>query len=405
MNMKRYIVLVVATMMVVGTWAQNATSSPSSRFGYGELNSNLPGAYRAMGGVGVGMRSNKVINPAQPASYTACDSMTFMFDLGGSLLYTQYGDANGTNNRVNGNLEYMTLQFPLWKRYIAMSLGVNPYSAVGYEFELTDSINADYVYTKSYSGTGGFTQVYGGMSFNICDWAALGVNAYYMFGNVTQRRSLNFTNASLDSVSQADNMRASSLRLRYGVQLFHTFGKHGVALGAIYEHKQKFSRMTYEQIENTTSDTVATMDKGFEMPMMFGVGLSYDYANRILIGVDYQYQDWKNASYFGEYNGLKAKSRWAIGMEYRNDPLSRKYIDRMMWRVGMNYSTSYTGSYDQPEIGATIGVGLPLRTVGTVINATLEYGHRGNKNVLQENYLRLVVNASISEHWFFKRKL
>ena len=405
MNMKRYIVLVVATMMVVGTWAQNATSSPSSRFGYGELNSNLPGAYRAMGGVGVGMRSNKVINPAQPASYTACDSMTFMFDLGGSLLYTQYGDANGTNNRVNGNLEYMTLQFPLWKRYIAMSLGVNPYSAVGYEFELTDSINADYVYTKSYSGTGGFTQVYGGMSFNICDWAALGVNAYYMFGNVTQRRSLNFTDASLDSVSQADNMRASSLRLRYGVQLFHTFGKHSVALGAIYEHKQKFSRMTYEQIENTTSDTVATMDKGFEMPMMFGVGLSYDYANRILIGVDYQYQDWKNASYFGEYNGLKAKSRWAIGMEYRNDPLSRKYIDRMMWRVGMNYSTSYTGSYDQPEIGATIGVGLPLRTVGTVINATLEYGHRGNKNVLQENYLRLVVNASISEHWFFKRKL
>jgi hypothetical protein len=92
-------------------------------------------------------------------------------------------------------------------------------------------------------------------------------------------------------------------------------------------------------------------------------------------------------------------------MEYRNDPLSRRYIDRMMWRVGMNYSTSYTGSYDQPEIGATIGVGLPLRTVGTVINATLEYGHRGHKNVLQENYLRLVVNASISEHWFFKRKL
>ena len=81
MNMKRYIVLVVAMMMVAGAWAQNATSSPSSRFGYGELNSNLPNAYRAMGGVGVGMRSNKAINPAQPASYTACDSMTFMFDI------------------------------------------------------------------------------------------------------------------------------------------------------------------------------------------------------------------------------------------------------------------------------------------------------------------------------------
>ena len=35
MNYKRYIVIAVATMMVVGAWAQNATSSPSSRFGYG----------------------------------------------------------------------------------------------------------------------------------------------------------------------------------------------------------------------------------------------------------------------------------------------------------------------------------------------------------------------------------
>ena len=46
MNMKKYIVIVVAAMMAVGACAQNATSSPSSRFGYGELNDNLPGAYR-----------------------------------------------------------------------------------------------------------------------------------------------------------------------------------------------------------------------------------------------------------------------------------------------------------------------------------------------------------------------
>ena len=88
MNFKRYIVIVVAAMMAVGAWAQNATSSPSSRYGYGELNDNLPTAYRAMGGVGLGMRSNKAINPAQPASYTGVDSLTFMFDIAGSFLYT-----------------------------------------------------------------------------------------------------------------------------------------------------------------------------------------------------------------------------------------------------------------------------------------------------------------------------
>ena len=32
--------------------AQNGSSSPYSRFGYGDLNDNVPNTYRAMGGVG-----------------------------------------------------------------------------------------------------------------------------------------------------------------------------------------------------------------------------------------------------------------------------------------------------------------------------------------------------------------
>ena len=406
MNYKRYIVIAVATMMVVGAWAQNATSSPSSRFGYGELNDNLPGAYRAMGGVGTGMRSNKAINPSQPASYTGGDSLTFMFDIAGSFLYTNYGDMNGQRNRLNGNLEYITMQFPLWKRYVAMSVGVTPYSAVGYNFALSDSTTSGHQFTKTYSGEGGFTQVYGGLSVNICDWVALGANVYYMFGETTQKRALTFVDANLKSVEQGDYLHVNSLRLRYGMQLFHTFGKHAVVLGGMFENKQRFSRCEYQQIETNSADTVTTMDAGFEMPMMYGAGLSYAYNNRILIGLDYMCQDWANAYYFGEKTSLKTRHRYAIGAEYRNDPTSRKYVDQIYWRVGANYTTSYTNQYNQAELGVTLGIGFPLRTVGTVINTTVEYGRRGlSAGVLNENYLRLVINASIAEHWFFKRKL
>ena len=398
-------------MMVAGAWAQNATSSPSSRFGYGELNSNLPNAYRAMGGVGVGMRSNKAINPAQPASYTACDSLTFMFDIAGSFLYTNYGDANGATNRLNGNLEYMTIQFPLWRRYIAMSVGVNPYSAVGYKFALNDSLKQgdEYVYhhTKAYSGEGGFTQVYGGLSFNICDWVALGVNAYYMFGEITQSRSLNFRDAAIDSVSQMDYLRANSFRLRYGLQFFHTFGKHTIVLGGVFENKQRFSKSEYTQIESTTSDTVDMMDSAFEMPMMYGAGISYNYAGRLTLALDYQCQDWTKTLYFNQEDKLKVRNRWVFGAEYRHDPTSRDYAEQMYWRLGANYTTSYSLETAAPEIGVSVGMGFPLRTIGTVINTTFEYGHRGGFSgaELAENYLRFVVNASIAEHWFFKRKL
>ena len=119
--------------------AQNGTSSPFSRYGYGDLNENVPGAYRALGGVGIGMRSNKVINPSQPASYTACDSLTFMFDIAASGMWDQYKDASGVQNKGNGNLEYVTIQVPLWKQWIAASVGVLPYGSVGYAFSLNDS--------------------------------------------------------------------------------------------------------------------------------------------------------------------------------------------------------------------------------------------------------------------------
>lgn len=404
--MKRTVLILLVVSLAVCVNAQNATSSPSSRYGYGELNDNLPASYRAMGGVGIGMRSGKAINSAQPASYTACDSMTFMFDIAGSLLYTNYGDAFGRRNRMNGNLEYVTLQFPIWKHYIAFSAGMTPYSAVGYDFAISDSLNSDYHYTKSYAGEGGITQVYGGLSFNICDWVALGVNAYYMFGSVTQSRTLSFSESSLNTIKQSDDLHINSLRLRYGIQLFHTWGDHTIVLGGVLENKQRFSRSEYLQVESTTSDTVSSISGAFEMPMMYGAGLSYNYGNRLTVALDYQCHDWSKAQYFNQTSSLRARQRWSAGVEYRHNPMSRNYAERMYWRAGFNYATSYAVDMTRPDIGVSVGMGFPLRTVGTVINTTFEYGHRSaGVGLLSENYLRFVVNAAISETWFFKRKL
>jgi hypothetical protein len=323
-------------------------------------------------------------------------------------LYTNYGDAYGQRNRVNGNLEYVTLQMPLWRQHIALSAGVTPYSAVGYNFSLSDSINSDYHYTHTYSGEGGFTQVYGGLSFNICNWVALGVNAYYMFGDLTKLRSQSFVETNVKGASQTDFLSISSLRLRYGAQFFHTFGKHTVVLGGVFENKQRFSKSDYMQVETTTNDTVATMANAFEMPMMYGAGISYNYADRLTVALDYQCQDWTKTKYFDKENVLNSRQRWALGVEYRHDPLGRDYIDRVCWRLGANYSTSYAmTTTNVPEFGISLGFGLPLRTVATMINTTVEYVHRGalDQGALSENSLRLVISAAIAENWFFKRKL
>ncbi|MBR6018421.1 MAG: hypothetical protein IK073_07360 [Paludibacteraceae bacterium] len=404
----RNILIAWALVCSVMATAQNQTSSPFSRYAYGDLNDNVPIAYRAMGGLGIGMRNNKVICSAQPASYTACDSLTFMFDIAASAMWSRYSDASGMRNKANGNLEYIALQFPIYKRYIAFSAGVLPYSSVGYDIAISDSINSDYHYTKSYLGEGGISQVYAGLGFNICDWVALGANVYYMFGDVQRARTLTFTESGLHSTLQDEILSVSSVRLRYGLQLFHTFDEHSFTVGGIFENKMKLNS-EYYAVETSTDDSVFTSKGGFETPMMYGAGLSYTWANRLTVGLDFQRQCMASALYYydtGAASGLQDRNKYAFGVEYRHNPQGRRYVDRVMWRCGLSVADEYLRTIQAKAYTASIGVGFPLRNAGTILNTTLEYQHRGNQAAgLVDNSLRLTINASIAENWFFKRKL
>ena len=119
------------TQLVV--FGQNNTSSPYTRLGYGDLADRSFGAGRAMGGVGIGLRSPKQINPMNPASYSCMDSLTFIFDFGASFQSARYSDGTNKYKNLNGNIEYLAVQFPI-TRWLAMSAGLLPYSFVGYKF-------------------------------------------------------------------------------------------------------------------------------------------------------------------------------------------------------------------------------------------------------------------------------
>ncbi len=404
-QMKRTILILCSLLLALtGVRAQNATSSPSSRFGYGEMNDNAPTAYRGMGGVATGMRRNSAINSAQPASYTVCDSVTFMFDLAGSGLWTRYEDSNGHRNRANGNLECVTLQFPIWKQHIAFSAGVLPYSSVGYNFALTGT-EAGYDYTINYEGEGGITNVYAGLGFNILNWFAFGANAYFMFGDVTNGIHLTFDNSKLHESLMYQNMTVRSFRFRYGAQLFHTFAdRHEVVLGGVFENRQKL-RGSFVQYELNTLDSVLVKDDGFQLPLYYSAGFSYCYDNRLLIAADYSSHLWSEARYFGTAGSLHNRSSINFGVEYRHNPMSRDYAQRMFWRLGASVHQSYVRQTGAQDFTLTLGLGFPLRTSASHFNLALEYDHRRAAAQLTENNLRLTVNIAVAENWFFKRKL
>lgn len=388
--------------------AQNMTSSPYSRYAYGDMNENVPVGFRSMGGVGIGMRNNRAINPAQPASYTSCDSLTFMFDIAASANWSRYRDAGGMKNKANGNLEYVTMQFPLFKQWIAMSIGLQPYSSVGYNITLSDSIPG-YHYQKNYNGDGNISQVYGGLSFNIMNWFAVGANIYYMWGDLNHMRTLAFTETGLNPTVQDEMLSVSSMRLRYGAQFFHTFGKHTVNLGAVFENKMKL-HSNFILIETQTNDSIPIYQDGWQVPMVWGVGASYNWDNRLTVAFDFERQCMASALYNGllgndPLNGLQDRNRYAFGAEYRHNAMGRKYAERMLWRAGVSVQDEYLASIGAKKITASVGIGFPLWTIGTVINLGVEYSHRGSSAGLEDNSFRFTIGASVAENWFFKRKL
>ena len=408
MSELKNIFVLAALLLSVTLSAQNLTSSPYSRYAYGDLNENVPTAYRAMGGVGFGLRNNRIICPAQPASYTACDSLTFMMDVAASASWSRYQDVTGMRNKANGNLEYLTIQVPLWKKWIAMSVGLLPYSSVGYSISLSDSTGVGgYHYTTDYEGAGNISEVYGGLSFNICNWFAVGANVYYMWGNLSHLRTLVFKETGLNQTIQDEILSVSSVRLRYGAQFFHTWGDHSVNVGAIFENKMKLNSALI-LIETQTNDSIPIYQDGWQLPMVWGVGASYNWANRLTVAFDFERQCMASAMYNGYpgyRSGLRDKNRYSFGVEYRHDPAGRKYAERMLWRAGVSVQDEYLASIGAKRVTAGIGIGFPLYNIGTIINMGVEYTHRGSAASLEENSLRLTIGASIAETWFFKRKL
>lgn len=421
---KNKVLLLIIFSLIITQFSisQNNTNSPYTRFGFGELSDANSGEQRAMGGVAIGARSNQNINVVNPASYSSVDTMTFMFDVGVSALASRFSDPNGAKTTMNGNIEYITMQFPIYK-WLGFSAGLLPYSFSGYNFYTTESkimptntsTPETIEYTKTFSGLGGISQVYGGLSANLFNHVALGVNAYYMFGNVSNYRSLSFTNSTgFTTTTQMNYITASNFRFRLGAQFYNTFDKkHNVTLGLIYEQKAKFNGSYSEINSGVLTDTIeAPGGDEFDLPTMYGFGLYYTYDNKLSIGADYSLQKWGEARFMGSTGTLNDRSKIAIGLEYQPNYRGRKFSDKMKYRAGFNMSDAYykvDGIIPPQNFGISFGLGLPLYNKATnstsMLSTTFEYGKIGSTTLLREDYFKFTLNVAFNEHWFFKRKL
>lgn len=413
----RMLVMVAVMVAAMPARGQMSTNSPFTRYGYGQMVDGTFGRSQAMGDVAIGIYSPTQINPVNPATYTSTDSTTFLFEIGISGLVSNFRSNGASTNKFTGTLDYVAFQTPITK-WLGASAGLIPYSYVGYNYEVSDSIalagtENQNLYTQNFQGNGGVSQVYLGLSFNILDYVTFGANGYYMFGNLNHYRTMEYTSSDLSGYPTVCKTQEhiSNFNVRFGLQYHQKFGKdHKLNLGAIYEFKTKLSgdyTMTLMGVD-TLTESVKSKDY-FEMPQMWGVGFSYTYANRLTVGADFTMHEFSKAKFAGVTDTLANRMKISVGAEYINNPMGRRYVDRMYWRLGANYRNSYVRIGDQStrDFSITMGIGFPLRTSKTIIHFNMEYGNIGSGQftALKENYFKFGFSFALNETWFMKNKI
>jgi hypothetical protein len=374
-----------------------------------------------MGGASIASRNSLQINTANPASYTAVDSLAFLFEFGVNGKFSKYKSdiANMETNDVN--FRYMVMNFQI-TNWLATSLGLMPYSDVGYDVKINETVdNTGDVYSNYY-GEGSLSRAYFGAAFEPVKNISIGANLNYLFGTLNRNSEVYFLGASdFYNIQKYQKIRVRDFGLNLGLQATIPMkDKQHIVLGAVLENKPEYtafiSDITQKNLTSgstTDQDTLNFQDeeKGkIQFPLTYGFGFSYVKEDKMEVNFDYLHQSWSKAKFFGSTDPvLTDLDKFAIGAEWIPDRFSiRSYLNKVAYRAGVKYEKSYLLLNNQQinDFGISFGVGLPIYRSNSTVNVSAEIGRRGTKkyNLVVENYAKFNLSVSLYDLWFIKRK-
>lgn len=400
----------------------NNTESPYSRFGIGELTSQTATSSRAMGGVGIALRSNQTIIPRNPASYAAVDSQTFIFDFATSIGVAGYREESRRNQRLLGNFEYATILFPITP-WLSTSVGLIPFSSVGYKYGTVQPIPGvkDREYTTLYRGNGNISEAYLGVAVDPIKNFSLGVNLGYLFGSLAYNRSVDFKSSGALNPYTLETLALKGIHLTLGTQgIIPLNDKYELSLGATYApslplNSTYIQRQTLGSPSNTQSfqtDTLSARNL-YATPHTIGIGVAYAQTNRWVLAADVEYRLWQNALKTVSFYTPRNQWQAAVGFSYTPNHVSSFYWQRIAYKVGIAAENSYLtlptnhGNKGYYKGTLSLGASLPLVDRRSFVDFSLEYAllRPEHAALVREQSIRFTLGLRFNEGWFRKIRL
>lgn len=415
-------VFLFCCLFIFAAQGQNEINSPYSSYGIGDINTSSNGILDAMGGVSYGMQNPYYINFRNPASYAAFDSLSFIADVAASVFVSTLSQKQLTQQNTYAQPGYLAIGLPV-TRHWRTSLGILPFSSVGYDIEATSNIENIGKVTYNYSGNGGINQLYWGNAFKICKGLSIGLNASYIFGTIYSYRNTEFDGSNYTNTFISDAYQVKGVYLDAGLQYVFNIGEnHRVGLGLVYSNtayiwaREKLLINSYSgtYISTAAYDTLWIQDGAqgrLNIPQSVGGGFSYTFKNKFTVAGDVTWQNWANFEFMRPSDSMKNSITSSLGFQFIPDPFSTKFFKKMAFRAGGKYSTGDLQLRNKPitEFGVCLGVGIPLNTFNThsSINLMFEYGKTGTlvNDLIRQNYFRVSLCFILQERWYQRVKL
>lgn len=427
--MKKLLLAATLLIALLSVSAQSLIESPYSRYGLGEINTNTNAHYFSMGGTSIGFRSPFQINTANPASYSAFDSLSLLFTGGfiGQYSIQESNDAKSYPFSISFNSFAFGFRIaPFW----GTAFGLQPFSSVGYKMSSSHKLDSISSYTAIYSGNGGLNKFWWGNAFKLTPALSLGANASYLFGSIERERKIEFDSTGFfntkNTVGRFINDFSFDAGLQYqfilkrdtGALSNHTWLTLGATVGLpctlhatednLTQRYRVFAGADY--VIDTVS-VINNVEGDVTLPLYFGAGFSIG-NKKWSFGTDFTMQNWSSYKAYGESDSLQNSMSVSLGGSILPDNSSiAKYYKKITYLAGFHYNKTYLQlrGTQLTKIGISFGMVLPLKPVyqnRSSIKLGFEVGQMGttDKNLIKEQYFRFVFGINIKEHWFEKRR-
>ncbi|PZR05411.1 MAG: hypothetical protein DI539_24960 [Flavobacterium psychrophilum] len=416
--MIKKIIAGVCLIFSAAGFAQENNASPYSYYGIGDVKFKGTTENRSMGGLGI-LPDSIHINLQNPATYSSLKFTTYTIGASDKVRTLKTNDGKENASRVT--LDYLAVALPFNK--VGFAFGLMPYTSVGYKIQ-DNKIVDDVEYVRRFNGSGGINRAFFGGSYRITPKLSVGADFQYNFGDIETKSIVTLPGTLLQYPTREIN------------ESFY----NGVSfnLGATYQTKLKdlnwTSSVTYSPkstLKSTTDRDLATITltaldaeivqdqlatvqvkDEVDMPSVFSVGTGFGRTNKWFAGVEYTSQSSNSlgARFDNVTNvSFKSLSRIAFGGYYIPKYNSfNSYLSRVTYRAGLRFENTglVINNEDINDTAFTFGMGLPLGTGFSNLNVGFEIGKKGTTkaNLVQENYVNIMLSLSINDRWFAKRR-